>query len=177
MRQYDPRRINYYRKVDDMKHTGQILPFEDEFRTGRDFISGQKIVKIPEGTYDFAFVCYETKRLHVNAFKLVIWFRLVSPGEHHGVVLGRYYNIKRIIGKPGLNGGFKVGPKSDFIREYAALFGCIPKRLDRIPMSPFSPVVLEGVTHTVSISARRRPIPEPARYSVINQLTKRITGR
>lgn len=125
---------------------------------------------LPEGFYDLAFLGYQTARLFGKAEKLIIYFRVVSQGEGFGQRLARYYNVK-VRGKPRVNGAFKASGRSDCAREFGTLFQ-LPSRLDRIPMSLFANVIIEGRVGTVRTGRTQREIPECLHYSVIRELLR-----
>lgn len=154
------------------KTSAQVIPFQNDYA----YTHGEKIEKIPDAKYELAFVSCETRLLHVSGKKLVVWYRLISPGKYNGIILARWYNVSRMIGQVGQSGGFKAGPKSDFTREWAAIFGSIPHRLDRFPVTNLSKVIVQGYTRVVQMDARRNPIPESAQYSVIDRITGKATG-
>ena len=121
--------------------------------------------------YEFVYVYHETIKLFSGrALKVVYWFRVYSMGEYNGIVLPRYYNIQKIIGKPGKNGLFVAGWKSDFLREYARLFG-MPLRKDRLPLGCYTKHIFEGTVRTVIKGANQKLIDKGLQYSVIRELT------
>src|SRR5579862_2903985 len=120
--------------------------------------------------YEFRFDYYETKVLFGRAPKLILWFTIVTFGEYFDrIQLPRYYNVTKLMEKPRKWGRFKVGYKSDFLREYSRLFGT-PLRLDRIPMSAFEPVIVTAKVRTVSTGSKQEVIPPGLQYSVIDKL-------
>lgn len=136
-------------------------------------LEGNVPLLVTPGSYDLRFDYYETSILFGKAAKLTLWFTVIEVGhEQFGQGrLPRYFNIVKPIGRRGRDGRFKVGPKSDFIREYARLFGA-PARLDRIPMSEFERHIIRGKVRTVMHGSDQRPIPEGLRYSVIDELVE-----
>jgi hypothetical protein len=135
-------------------------------------IDGDRPPLVAAGIYDLAFVHYETVRLYGGrAEKIALWWRIVSLGTVNGVVLPRYYNVKTLVGKPGKGGRFRIGWKSDFVREYALLYG-LPSRLDRIAMTRFHDSVVVGRVRGVSRDYRDREIPKDLCYSVVGELLK-----
>lgn len=106
-----------------------------------------------------------------KAPKLICIFAIVSSGEDHGKRIPRYYNVKRIKGKPSVRGAFQATATGDFAREFYTLTNYGGRRLDRLPMT-----LLEGLTIRCEIetvtSARGREIPEPLQYSKISRLIK-----
>ena len=100
--------------------------------------------------------------------------RITTFGDSFGLILQRYYNVKHIIGKPQRHGRFKASKKGDFLREYLTLFPSRADRLDRIPMTPFQNVLIEGKVKTVTFS-RGKDIPKPLQYSKIAELRRVVS--
>jgi len=122
-------------------------------------LEGERPALVPPGEYELRFEHHETLVLFGRASKLVLWFTVISMGPYFDSVrLARFYNVKRIIGRPQRNGRFKVGFGSDFLREYARLFPA-PHRLDRIPMSEFSRHIVVGRARTVTRGQIRAQFP------------------
>ena len=127
---------------------------------------------VKPGLYELAFVDYKTARMfRGRAEKLIMNFRIVTFGEFFETELSRYYNVKRIIGKPQRFGRFKPSQKGAFLREYMTLFTGRVNRLDRIPMSYFEKAIIEGRVETVA-RAQGRNIPTELQYSVITELRR-----
>lgn len=124
---------------------------------------------IPPGVYQLAYIDHYTT-LFRKAVKVVMRFRVVDQGEYFGVVLERFYNAKRLIGKAGKNGRFKIGPSSDLLREFCSVAAGRVTRLDRLPLSAMKNWIIKGEVHTVEQSWRQEEIPQCARYSVIRKL-------
>ena len=106
-----------------------------------------------------------------RAPKLVLWFRVLTMGEHFEKRLPRFYNITRLVGRPAKHGRFKVGRSSAFLREYLRLFSTT-NRLDRIPMSRFEQHILVGKVRTVRTGGDQKRIPDALHYSVIDELLR-----
>lgn len=130
----------------------------------------ERPVLVPPGEYDLAFTGFETWTMFQRAPKLTIWFTIAEPGEGFGQRVARYYNVIRLIGNRGRGGQFKVGGRSDFIRDYARLFSELPRRLDRIPMTRFENRVIRGMLRTVQKDHRQRELHELVQYSVVADL-------
>tara|TARA_R110000782_G_scaffold24497_5_gene63806 strand:- start:224 stop:667 length:444 start_codon:yes stop_codon:yes gene_type:complete len=125
---------------------------------------------VKPGVYDLAFVDYRTAMMFMGkAPKLVMTFRIVTMGEFFEVELQRYYNVKRIYGKPQRYGRFKPSSRGAFLREYLTLFSGMGSRIDRIPMSKFENALIEGKVETVTRS-QGKDIPKELQYSVIKEL-------
>jgi len=133
-------------------------------------ITDEKPPLIKPGIYDLSFVGFKTALMFSRAQKLIMQFRVITLGEFFDVDLYRYFNVQGFCGKPGKNGRFKVGWKSDFAREYAALFGELPKRPDRFSMSRFNEKIIRGRVSTVKVGSRQRKLHKVCQYSVINEL-------
>lgn len=137
--------------------------------SGYAAIEGERPTLVPPGIYDVGFCAFSTFVLFGRAGKLNLQFKILTMGEHFEKRISRYYNVTRVIGRPGVNGRFKVGFSSDFIREYAKLFP-VPNRLDRIPMSAFEKHIFAARVRTVEKGAQQEQIPDSLRYSVISEL-------
>ena len=127
---------------------------------------------VKPGTYDLVLVDFKTAIMFAGkAPKLIMAFRIVSLGKYFETELSRYYNVKRIIGKPQLFGRFQCSKKGDFLREYMTLFTGKISRTDRVPMSYYENVIIEGKVDTVKVS-RGKGIPKELQYSVIRGLRR-----
>ena len=136
------------------------------------FIADDLPPLVKPGVYQLAFVRYQTAIMFRGmAPKLILLFRIITMGDFFELIVPRYYNVQKVIGKPRLNGQFKCGKKGAFLREYLTLFPHQVKRLDRVPMSAFANVIIEGMIRTVSRSANRE-IPKPLRYSCVSELRR-----
>lgn len=136
-------------------------------------IWGEELPQIPEKVYDLGYVGFSTWMMMGKSPKLVIRFKIVELGEHFGLILSKYYGVKRLIGKPKKSGKYQVGRNSNFVRDYLTLFPDQPaKRLDQIPMSRFHNVIIRGSVRTVTKGYNQRLIPKPLQYSVIGELLK-----
>jgi hypothetical protein len=145
---------------------------ENASKSGYGALDGDRPPLILPGIYDFRFEYYETKVLFGRAPKLILWFTIISFGEYFDRVrLPRYYNARKLMERPRKWGRFKVGYKSDFLREYATLF-VTPPRLDRVPMSEFERVIVVGKVRTVANGSKQESIPAALQYSVIGQLVE-----
>jgi hypothetical protein len=133
-------------------------------------LDGDRPPLILPGLYDFRFDYYETRVLYGRTPKLVLWFTVITFGDHFDCVrLPRYYGLTKLLEKPRKWGRFKAGYKCDFLREYATLFSA-PLRPDRIPMSAFDKVIIVGKVRTVTTGSKQEAIPAALQYSVIGQL-------
>ena len=135
-------------------------------------IDDNQPARIIPGVYDLRFDYFETRVMFGRCPKLVMWFTVITMGEYFNCVqLPRYYNISKLMEKPKKWGRFKVGLKSDFVRDYGRLFD-IPTRLDRFPMSVFERVIIEAKVRDVTTGSNQREIPKGLRYSVIHEFVR-----
>jgi hypothetical protein len=137
--------------------------------SGEAQIEGQRPLLVEPGVYDLAFQFHETAYLFGRAPKVVCHFKIETPGQHYGKALVRYFNAMTLTSKPRRGGSFKIGWKSDLLREYATCFG-LPARIDRLSLESFKQRVIRGRVIVVSRDSKNRSIPEPLRYSVIAEL-------
>lgn len=139
-------------------------------------IDGDLPPLIKPGEYEVVLVQYRTGMFFGRAPKLVLSFQIIQPGEGFEAVLDRYYNVQRIIGKPGRNGAFKVGKRSDFLRDLCTVFPSVNvRRLDRIPMSCFDGVIIKARVDTVTHDTKQAFIPKPLQYSKVSKLVGLIS--
>lgn len=138
---------------------------------------GERPACIPPGDYRVRFDRYETSILFGRAAKIRLHFTVIEPGPYFDTArLSLFYNASRLLGKPGVNGKFKVGWKSQFLRDFCRLFATsarfdkIVQRLDRFPMSLYREHIFLARVRTVTTGADQKPIPEPLQYSVISEL-------
>lgn len=131
---------------------------------------------IPEGIYLLAFNHHETV-FQFRSYKLVLHFRVVTPGPAFGVRLCRYYAVRSVATKSRQKGGqFKVGQKSDFFREFCRVFGA-PARADRITPATYRNTVVLGEVVTVTRGHDQQTIPDGARYSKVSRLIRLEAGK
>ena len=122
------------------------------------------------GEYVFRFVRYSTWLMFGRNPKLIIEFA-ITDDIYSGVILNKYYNVKKLNGKHGKNGNFTTSRKSNFMRDlFRVCPGYPPKRLDRIPMSRLEGIDIRGNVKTVTKGHDQKEIPEALQYSVITEL-------
>lgn len=134
-------------------------------------LDGERPVLLPPGLYDVGFNRYWTWRIFGRGPKLTLEFRILTMGEHFEKKILAHYNVKKLIDRPSVNGRFKVGFSSDFLREFSTLFGA-PTRFDRIPMSNFEKHIFVAKVRTVSKGSGQKAIPEGMYYSTIDELVR-----
>lgn len=132
-------------------------------------IEGDRPILVEPGEYELIFQHHRTAFLFKKAPKLCLYFKIVTPGKFNGIQLARWYNVKRISGKPRKGGAFTIGWHCDFLREYVTLFG-VPNRIDRISTQRFKTVVVKGRVFTVTKDSSQRGIPDKLQYSIVKEL-------
>lgn len=131
---------------------------------------------IPDGEYEVILESFCTWNFMGRQPKIMLEFRIVSPGEFFGLRVPGYYNVSKLIGKPGRNGRFKVAKRSNFVRDFARVFPDFTfTRFDRMPMSKLFGIVLVTNVKTVKNGFDQRRIPESVQYSIVNQLNGQNT--
>lgn len=130
---------------------------------------------VKPGEYQLFYIGRYTAYLRGHNPKLALKFRIQNPGKFYEVELVRWYNCKRLIGKPGNNGGFVPPRHGDFLLEYTTLFPLALTRqcrLDRISFTPFKNSIVTGRVGTVTHNSKQRELSETLQYSVISELLK-----
>lgn len=154
---------------------------KDEFTQDADNFEGYAAYKrpdtthVPDGEYDLMLDHFETAFMfQKKAAKLVLHFRITNYGPYFGMKVCRFYNLKRIIGKPDKGGCFEPAPRSDFMYDLMGVLKWVPsnKRRDRIPMSIFKGKTIVGKVETVKKDSFHRTLPEAMGYSVVRSLLR-----
>jgi len=132
---------------------------------------------VKPGEYQMAYIGRFTAYMHGHSPKLALRFRIVDIGEFFEVELTRWYNMKRLIGKPGNNGRFVPPRHGGFLLEYATLFPAAisrNSRLDRLSFKPFKSTIVTAEVETVKRgSDKKEPKrPEVLQYSTIRKLLR-----
>lgn len=127
-----------------------------------------ELVHIDPGIYQVALVSFATAFLFGAAPKLILTFKIVSLCPDFGKFVCRYYNVKKLRGKPRQSGSFEYSERSDVFREYCGCFGAPGK--SGISMEAFKNVIVWGHIDTCNTDRSQRKIPEGAQYSRIIHL-------
>lgn len=130
---------------------------------------------VAPGDYQMAYIGRYTAYLHGSHPKLALKFRIVDMGDYFEAELERWYNCKRLIGKPGNNGLFVPPRHGIFLLEYATLFPTVltrDSRLDKISFTPFKNNIVTGTVGTVKKNSTQDNLPEVLQYSTIRKLLK-----
>lgn len=146
----------------------KVVPFVRHNEGGE--IDGEVPPLIPEGEYSLKFETWSTALMWGRQPKVVLSFTVTDYGPHFGTRLQRWYNVTRLIGKPGSRGRFKAGFSSEVLRELAAC--CRPaSRPDRVALSAYADRLVTGHVETVKRDSKQRAIPDSLWRSVIRSLS------
>ncbi len=126
---------------------------------------------VTPGVYELKYTHCETGIYFNKSPKVKLVFRIITPGEFFGVIVERFYNVKKLKGKPGKNGKFVVAARGDFAREFFTIY---PRRerLDRLPLTYLKTKIILGRVVTVKKDSKQRDIPDPIQYSVVTELLR-----
>ena len=120
--------------------------------------------KIPEGKYPAIYVGFK-KRRWITQDKLYLEFEIVEePFKGKRVV--RYYNVRVSPDRNRVGADFM----SNFLRDYARLFGVLPERLDRISLDVFKDQNYTIYVKTVDRDKQGRKLHDLVTYSKIDYL-------
>ena len=122
---------------------------------------------VPEGQYQLAFERYAVST-RFGRGSLELWFRVMNYGRHFQQPVCRYYKVER-EGKRS----FRASPHSAYVREFVAIFGKAPPAGTQ-GVSWYRDTLIEGRVRTVSRNHKQKSIPEPVRYSVVDELIRRV---
>ena len=120
--------------------------------------------KIPEGKYPAIYVGFKKKRWK-NQDKLYLEFEIVEE-PFQGKRLVHYYNVRFSPDRSRVGAGFM----SNFLRDYARLFGVLPERLDRISLDVFKDQNYTIYVKTVDKDKQGRKLHDLVAYSKIDYL-------
>jgi hypothetical protein len=123
---------------------------------------------LPDGKYEAAYLGHETAFVFQNA-KVFLRFCIVTPGDYFGMEVFRAYRANRLVGKPCKNGKFKLRRGSDLFTDVARLLN-VKARPDRISLQSLKGETWVIKTRTVVADYKQRPLPEWARYSVVDEI-------
>lgn len=130
-------------------------------------IVGERPPLVSEGVRELWFDDWMTSVMFGRP-KLTLWFHLPRDGQEPWTRLARHYNVKELASKPGPRGLFRVGWKSDYLREYANYFDVPPD--DDLNPARYEETRVWGEVKTVTTSSKRESLPIGLQYSVIAKL-------
>lgn len=129
-------------------------------------------VDIPSDRYEAKYLHYETLSIFKSP-KVVLWMEITSFGREFGVTVPKFYNARRLRGKPGKSGKFSVGRRSNLMMDFCSLFPEYGgRRMDRLPMSYFKDQIFNIKVKTVTKNFQQKSIPTALQYSVIESIER-----
>lgn len=131
-------------------------------------VVGAPPLLLPEGEYTAEFLYHETATAFRDS-KLYMHFRILDFGEYFGKQLFRAYRVKGLKGAPRKSGAFKLGRRSEL---YLMIMRVLPRerRIDRVSLYGLKDKRLRIRVRTVTRDYRNRDLPEPLRYSVVDDV-------
>lgn len=134
--------------------------------------SDERPVLVKPGLYEVTLVKTWKGFLHGRAPKLILVFRILDEGPYYGRHLYRAYNVRGFTDRKEI---IPKGWHSDFVREYARLFG-VPHKLRDIGVRQYKSKVFSCRVRTVERDYKQRPLPEGMQYSIIDEILKVDVG-
>lgn len=125
---------------------------------------------IPEGRYTLRFHGWETCLLFGRNPKVCLNLSVADLGEYFGTKVQRWYNVRRLKGRPRKNGQFVASWGSDLVAEYMYLRDAV-RRTDRISLGFYRDCLLIGEIETVRIDRRQHAREGLMQYSIVRKLT------
>ena len=126
---------------------------------------------LPEGRwFEARFDDYSTAIIF-GAHKVFWEFTIVEPGEWFDHKLFRAFRVRKVIGRPARHGKFVISAGGDMYDLLVRLLD-VRLRADRISLRPLKPMLFRILTRTVRTNHKQQPIPEHARYSVIDAIER-----
>lgn len=106
-----------------------------------------------------------------RAPKVLLHFSVVEAGEFFGVTLFRAFRVKRLTGRPGPNGRFVLGARSDLYTLLAKLLD-VKLRADRVSLHALKHMLFRVTTRTVRTNHDQKATPEVLFYSTIGEIAR-----
>jgi hypothetical protein len=123
---------------------------------------------LPDGSYQAQCIRYDEKFLMGKSRKLFLSFRIVDPGEHHGLEIFQAYNIPY---------DRKTKPGSKYYKTWVIVNG-YRKPSRNAQMSPrlFVNKIFRVKTRTVKPLHNGKPMPQHFWYSVVDYIIEIVAG-
>ena len=125
---------------------------------------------IPSGSYEVGYVRASESFWSFGHTRILLYFKILTVGEHHGKELYMACRISPRKGKKSLAASSKL------VRACTVALGHSPTRTDRLNTVLFKRKAFLALVETVEVDPRKQPLPVEARYSVIRLLTERVAG-
>jgi len=135
-------------------------------------VVSEQMTLIPEGVYKARFIDHDCAIMFGSQPKLMAVFEIID-GEHEGVRLARYYNVKNSRGSLSKQ-RWKVGKSSNLIREFCDCTRIRYKRLDQLPLTDWRERCdfVQAKVKTVVMTSTQEVLSEFAQYSVIEKVSR-----
>jgi hypothetical protein len=126
---------------------------------------------LPEGIWLEAKLTGHDTAFIFRAPKVILQFSIVQPGEFFGLRLFRAFRVKRLNGRPGPNGRFVLGARSDLYTVLTKLLD-IKVRADRVSLQALKQMLFRVKTRTVRKNHEQKATPEVLCYSTIDEIVR-----
>ena len=125
---------------------------------------------IPHGDYDATLTDWYTANI-CGVPKVVLLFSIVDSGEYFETVVARFYAVKRIKGKQGINGGFVSKARGAFAEDYYTMNPTAPRlRPDRVPMTKLQGKIFTITVGDVTTNHKQKEHGDRMKYSVVRKI-------
>jgi hypothetical protein len=126
---------------------------------------------LPEGIWLEAKLTGHDTALIFRAPKVILHFSIVQPGEFFGKAVFRAFRVKRLLGRPGPNGRFVLGARSDLYTELIKLLD-LKVRADRVSLRALRQMLFRVKTRTVRRNHEQKATPELLFYTTIEEIVR-----
>ena len=126
---------------------------------------------LPEGKWFEARFDGHSTAIIFAASKVFWEFTIIEPGDWYEQKLFRAFRVQKVIGRPAKNGKFVLKAGGEMYQTLCRLLE-VKQRTDRISLGALMHMVFRIRTRTVLINSKQEPLPEHARYSVIDAIER-----
>ena len=125
--------------------------------------------RIPDGVYEVE--CIKQMRSRPPYNKIFLNFKIVTPGEHFGIILFKAYNGPSGKGKMPAQG-------SKYYKDWVMVNNWMkPSRGTKMSPKKFLNKIYEVNTRTVKPKRGKEEMPEPFWYTVVDSLVRVLVNR
>ena len=122
---------------------------------------------IPPGKYSARYTGHRTHIMFARAHKVILEFE-VCEGPYARNRIPHYGRAKRVAQPTGSGGKFTLSAGGDLYRRVLRVLDRNKVRADRISLAAFRSMLFTIHVRTVDKDSRGAPLPEAARYSVVD---------
>ena len=120
---------------------------------------------VPDGIYRFAYVRHSYVMAFSKSWKLFVQFRIIDEGKYFGVLVKRYYNVKKV------NKKYRPPPTGNLNRDMRKLFG--PDSIKGgTPFAKLRKSIVVAETETVKKDYLGKYLGKENEYSKITKLIR-----